>query len=131
MDLIADSLTRIRNTICSHQVRVHLTHSRVVERIVEIMQEEGFVRKYHVLTANDGPQKEIRVFLRKDPALGYAIQECKRVSKGKRRVYVGHKALPKIKNGLGVAIISTSKGIMTAEKAQKAQIGGEVLCSIF
>ena len=129
MDLISDTLTRIRNAAQAGHTRVQLRHSKLIERMVEILRDEGYVRKFQVLS--DGPIKEIRAYLRKDAKNGYAMTESKRISKSSRRVYCGHKDLPVVKNGLGVCIVSTSKGVMTAENARSNRLGGEILCTVF
>ena len=129
MDLIADALTKVRNAIQARHTRVNVRYSKVIGKIAEIMQKEGYIRKFQVLA--DGDKKEIRLFLRTNPQYGYAIRDCQRVSRGSRRVYRGYKDLPDVKSGLGTCIVSTSKGVMTVEEARKDHIGGEVLCTLF
>ena len=129
MDLIADALTRVRNATRSRQTKVVLRHSKLVERIMEILQAEGYIRKFQVL--QEGPVRVIRAYLRFDPQQGYAIRELRRISKPSQRIYCGWQSIPQVKNGLGLNILSTSRGVMTGEAAKQAHVGGEVLCSIF
>jgi small subunit ribosomal protein S8 len=129
MDLISDALTRIRNAAQARQTKVDLQHSKLVERIMVILQTEGYIRKFQVV--EEGPARVVRVFLRFDPAYGYAIQDLRRISKPSKRVYCGRDEIPDVRSGLGISIISTSKGVMTGVSARTAGVGGEVLCTIF
>ncbi|RMH51713.1 MAG: 30S ribosomal protein S8 [Zetaproteobacteria bacterium] len=129
MDRIADMLTRIRNAQAAGIERVEMPSSKVLHTIAQILKEEGYlagVRAY-----NFRGRRYLRLTLRySDDGVG-AIREIRRVSRSGRRVYCGVDALPRVKNGYGIALISTSKGIMTDRKARAAHVGGEVLCTVF
>lgn len=129
MDWVADSLTRVRNAVQADHTRVTLRHTRLVEQIMDMLQKEGYIRKFQVIA--EGAKKEICVYLRFGAQHGNAIHFCRQVSKSSRRVYRGYKELPVVKNGLGTCIVSTSRGVMTAEEARKIRVGGEVLCTVF
>jgi len=123
-DPIADFFTRIRNALQAKHSKVDFPNSKMKVRLAEILKDEGFVRDFK--TAKDSKQGVLRVYLKYkdgDPA----IRGIKRVSKPGCRVYVAKDALPKVINGLGVAIISTSSGVITDEGCRQKGIGGEVL----
>jgi small subunit ribosomal protein S8 len=101
----------------------------LLENIASILKDEGFLRNYRVLP--DPKQPVLRITLRNEPGTGYAIRGMKRVSRPGRRVYVAKDRIPIVKNGFGIAILSTSRGVMTGEKAKKLAIGGELLCQIW
>jgi small subunit ribosomal protein S8 len=128
-DPIADMLTRIRNANMAKQQKVDIPSSNVKVNIASVLKTEGFIKNYKVIA--DDKQGVLRVYLKfideKDPV----INEIKRVSKPGGRVYVGSDDIPKIKNGLGVAILSTSKGILTDKAAREAQVGGELICTVW
>ncbi|MDQ6951246.1 MAG: 30S ribosomal protein S8 [Mariprofundales bacterium] len=129
MDRIADMLTRIRNAQMAKIERVEMPSSKVIHTMAAILKEEGYlsgVRAY-----NFKGRRYLRVTLRFDDEGQGVIREIARVSKPGRRVYSNADALPRVKNGYGIALISTSKGIMTDRKARSEHIGGEVLCRIF
>ncbi len=123
-DPIADFFTRIRNALQANHKQVDFPNSKMKTRLAEILKDEGFVRDFKM--AEDSKQGVLRVYLKYkdgDPA----IRGIKRVSKPGRRVYVQKDALPKVINGLGVAIISTSSGVITDEGCRQKGVGGEVL----
>lgn len=127
-DPIADMLTRIRNAQAVAKNDIRLPYSKLKHRLAEILQREGYV--VSVETVEDQPHKELRIGLKyvdKAPA----IQHIRRISKPGRRVYTGKKNLPYVYDGLGIAIISTSQGLMTNREAGKAKVGGEIICEIF
>ena len=126
---ISNLLVRIRNAQMARFEQVELPSTRVLEHIARILKEEGFVKNYRVIP--EAPQASLRIYLRTDPAEGYAIKGMKRVSRPGRRVYVAKDAIPTVKSGFGVSILSTSKGVMTGEKAKKLAIGGELLCQVW
>jgi small subunit ribosomal protein S8 len=128
-DPIADMLTRIRNANMAYHEKVDVPASRVKEAIARILLKEGFIRNYKLI--EDGKQGLLRIYLKYGEDKERVISELVRVSKPGRRVYVGRDELPKVKSGLGVAILSTSKGIMTDHEARKANVGGEVLCYVW
>jgi len=128
-DPIADLLTRIRNAqIAGHEV-VAVPASKMKIGIVHILKEEGFVRNYKCI--RDGKQGVLKVALKYRPDGGGAISEIARISRPSRRIYVGSGDLPYVKSGFGVAVLSTSRGLMTDREARKNHVGGEYLCSIF
>ena len=128
-DPIADMLTRIRNANRARHEKVEIPASRLKQEIARILQEEGYVRDYKVLKSQN--QEIIRILLKSEREYERAISGIKRVSKPGRRVYVGKTELPRVLHGLGIAILSTSRGIMTAAECKRAGIGGEVLCYIW
>lgn len=126
-DPIADMLTRIRNASAVKKPEVVIPFSKIKFAIAQILEQEGYVKKVDKKDDNFG---EIVVQLKyenKQPV----IRSIKRVSKTGRRIYVGKDKLPRVLNNLGIAIVSTSKGIMTNKKAQKEGIGGEVICEVY
>lgn len=128
-DPIADMLTRIRNAIMAKKPDVEIPASKLKLNIVRILKDEGYIGQYKLI--KDGKQGIIKVSLKYDDNKESVISVLKRVSKPGRRVYVKGKALPRVLNGLGIAIISTSKGVMTDKQARALGIGGEWLCSIW
>ncbi len=128
-DAIADMLTRIRNANSAKHETVDIPCSNVKKAIADILVEEGYVKGYQLI--EDSKQGIIRVTLKYGPKKQRIIQGVKRVSKPGLRIYAGCEELPRVMNGLGVAIISTSKGIMTDKNARKQNVGGEVLAFIW
>jgi len=128
-DPIADFLTRIRNGIMANKVSIDCPRSKVKLKLAEILKEEGFVDA--ISKSDEGVQGSISVTLRYDNSHQSAITTIRRVSKPGQRCYVGATDIPRVRNGLGVAIISTSKGLMTDRKARELNIGGEVLCEVW
>ena len=128
-DHISNLLARVRNAQMARFEQVDLPSTGILENIAAILRDEGFVKGFRVLP--DPKQPVLRVYLRIEPSTGYAIKGMKRVSRPGRRVYVGKDDIPIVKNGFGIAILSTSRGVMTGEKAKKMAIGGEVLCQVW
>lgn len=128
-DPISDFLSRIRNGIRSRKQYVDCPRSKLKARIAEILHEEGYVDA--VTNADDARQGVISVTLRYTDANQCAISGLRRVSRPGQRTYVGAKAVPKVRNGLGIAIMSTSRGLMTDRQARKLGVGGEVLCEVW
>ena len=128
-DPIADMLTRIRNAGSARHETVDVPASKMKKAIAEILLEEGYIRSFQLI--DDGTQGIIRITLKYLPGKEKAIQGLKRVSKPGLRVYAGADELPRVLRGLGIAIISTSKGIMTDTKARAAHVGGEVLAFVW
>jgi small subunit ribosomal protein S8 len=129
MDRIADMLTRIRNAQQANIEKIEMPASKTLEAIAELLKEEGFIAA--VKSYNHKGHRYLRLTLRYDDEGAPVIREIKRVSKPGRRYYAGAGELPRVKNGYGVAIVSTSQGIMTDKNARRANIGGEVLCTVF
>ena len=127
-DPIADMLTRIRNANSAKHATVDIPASKMKKAIADILQEEGYIRGYQMV--NDGAQGVIRVTLKYN-GTDKVISGLRRVSKPGLRVYAGADELPWVLKGLGIAIISTSKGIMTDKKAREAHVGGEVLAFVW
>ena len=128
-DLIADSLTRIRNAAMRRLDVTTLVHSKVVEAVVAILADKGYIESFNVV--EDGVRKTINVVLKYDENGRTVISEVKRVSKPGRRVYKGKDELKRFKNGYGTIIVSSSKGVLPNDKAFELGVGGEVLCTIW
>ncbi len=128
-DPIADMLTRIRNANAARHATVDIPASNMKKAIAEIMLDEGYIKNYQVIP--DGGQGTIKITLKYSPNKEQVIKGLRRVSKPGLRVYVGAEDLPRVLKGLGIAVISTSKGVMTDKKARAANIGGEVLAFIW
>ena len=128
-DPLSDMFTRIRNGAKAKFEKVDVPSSRMKRDIVKILKEEGFIKNFKMFT-DDHQHEMIRIFLKYDPDRKETIH-IKRVSRPGRRVYVGTDRLPSVMSGLGVAILSTPKGILTDKSARKANVGGEVLCYVW
>ena len=128
-DPIADMLTRIRNAGSAKHDTVDVPASKMKKAIAEILLEEGYIKSFQLV--DDGTQGVIRIALKYLPGKEKAIQGLRRVSKPGLRVYAGADELPRVLKGLGIAIISTSKGIMTDKKARANHVGGEVLAFVW
>ena len=128
-DVIAYMLTRIRNANSAKHATVDIPASNMKKAIAEILVEEGYVKSYEII--EDGKQGTIRVTLKYQANKQKVIRGLKRVSKPGLRIYAGCEDMPKVMNGLGIAIVSTSKGIMTDKKARALKVGGEVLCFVW
>lgn len=128
-DPIADMLTRIRNAIRSRKAKVQIPSSKIKARIAEVLSEEGFVGA--VSRSDDGKQGTISIELRYDNNNRNVIEGLRRTSKPGQRRYVRHNGMPKVRSGLGIAILTTSKGIMTEREARKQQLGGELICEVW
>ncbi len=128
-DPVADMLTRIRNANIAQHDQVDIPASNLKEEIARILQEEGYIKSYgHVEDENQG---KLRLYLKYSKDKQRVISGIKRISKPGRRVYVDKSNLPRVLNGLGTAIISTSKGVITAAQCNREGVGGEVLCHIW
>jgi small subunit ribosomal protein S8 len=129
-DPIADYLTRLRNAIMANHRVVEVPASNLKKEITKILFEKGYILNYKFI--EDGPQGTIKVALKYDPQTKEnAIKFLKRVSTPGLRKYTGYKDMPRVINGLGIAILSTSKGVMTDKEASQLKIGGEVLCYVY
>jgi len=128
-DPIADMLTRIRNAGKAKFNRVDIPGSRLKTEIAKVLMEEGFIRNYKFI--KDKKQGILRVYLKYDDRQTSAIFGLERVSKPSRRTYVKGKDIKAVLNGMGISILSTSKGIMTDKKARAEKVGGEILCNIW
>ena len=128
-DPISDMLTRIRNANMVRHDRTDVPASKMKLEIAKILEQEGYIRTFKLL--EEGPQGAIRVYLKYADDGEPAIHGMNRVSRPGRRVYRNVDQLPKVRNGLGVAVISTSRGVVTDEQARGLRVGGEVLCEIW
>lgn len=128
-DVIADMLTRIRNANSAKHEVVDIPASNLKKSIAEILQNEGYIRSYTVV--DDGKQGIIRITLKYGKGKTRVIQGLKRVSKPGLRIYASCEDIPNVMNGLGIAIVSTSKGIMTDKKAKTLGVGGEILAFVW
>jgi len=128
-DRIADMLTRIRNAQTAGIEKIELPASNMLLSVAEILKEEGYINA--VKAYNHKGHRYLRLTLRYDDEGQPVIREITRISKPGRRVYAGAGDLPRVRNGYGVAVISTSAGVMTDKKARAAKVGGEVLCTVF
>jgi small subunit ribosomal protein S8 len=127
-DPIADMLTRIRNASSAKHEKVDIPGSKLKHDIARLLKEDGYVKNFKVI--DDKMQGILRIYLKYDEE-DRGIINLKRVSKPGRRVYVDSPHIPKVLNGLGISILSTSKGVLTDKAARKANVGGEVLCYVW
>ncbi len=128
-DAISDMLTRIRNAGKAKHPSVDIPGSKVCLAVAEVMKKEGYIKGYKFI--KDNRQGILRIYLKYDAKENHVIDGLKRVSKPGRRVYVRRKEIKPVLNGLGIAILSTSKGIMTDKEAIHENLGGEWLCNIW
>lgn len=129
-DPIADYLTRLRNAIMAKHRVVEVPASNLKKDITKILFDQGYILNYKF--EEDGPQGTIKIALKYDPkSKTNAIKSLTRVSKPGMRKYTGYRDMPRVINGLGIAIISTSKGVMTNKAAAELKVGGEVLCYVY
>ena len=127
-DTISDMLTRIRNATRNKSKTVNCLNSRVCRGIADVLRDEGYITSYDVI--EDGRQGQIRVKLKYSLSGDKVIHVIDRASKPGCRVYRGVKELPQVLNGMGIAVVSTSKGVMSDRKAREANVGGELLCVV-
>ena len=133
-DPIADMLTRLRNANSAYHDRVEMPHSKLKTHVAEILQQEGYVAGWHVEESGEktaGPGKALVVELKYGPNRERSIAGLRRVSKPGLRVYAKSTSLPRVLGGLGIAIISTSSGLLTDKQAAKRGVGGEVLAYVW
>lgn len=132
-DPIADMLTRIRNATRVYKESTDVPASRFKEEILKILAREGFIRGYERVEVEGKPY--LRVYLKYGPRRGtkreQVIQHIRRISRPGRRVYVGVKEIPRVRRGLGIAILSTPKGVLTDREARKEGVGGELICEVW
>jgi small subunit ribosomal protein S8 len=132
-DPIADMLTRIRNATIAHHGRVDMPSSRLKVEIARILESEGYIAGFKVLDAVPGErvQAQLRLLLKYGPRGERVITGIERISRPGRRVYFGSDDVPDVLAGLGMSILTTSRGVMTGREAVKAGVGGEVLCNVW
>ncbi len=128
-DPIADMLTRLRNANMAKLQKVDIPSSNLKVNIATVLRSEGFIKNYKVIA--DDKQGVLRIYLKYIDEKDGVITEIKRISKPGSRVYVRGDSIPKVKNGMGVAILSTSKGVVADKAAREAGVGGEVLCTVW
>jgi small subunit ribosomal protein S8 len=128
-DPIADMLTRIRNGLMVRKTFVLVPSSKIKVAIAQILLEEGFIQGYEV--TNERPQPNIRLWLKYDDKRRPIVSGLRRISRPGRRVYSGKQELPWVLSGLGIAIVSTPKGVMTDREARRTGVGGEILCYVW
>jgi small subunit ribosomal protein S8 len=128
-DHISNLLARVRNAQMSRSDQLEIPATGILQNITQILKEEGFIKGYRLVTEQNIGR--LRIALKSTPDAGYAIKGMRRMSRPGRRIYVGKDDIPTVKNGFGVAIISTSKGVMTGDKAKKLSVGGELLCEVW
>ncbi len=130
-DPIADMLTRIRNAVAARHQRVGVPASKLKLAIAEVLAMEGFIKSYELHESPSGPQREIDIELLYRDDGGAVLSGIQRVSRPGLRVYVQRREIPRVYGGLGVAIISTPRGVMTGHRARRENVGGEVLCYVW
>lgn len=128
-DPIADVLTRIRNASRAHHETVEVPYAKLHESLINIIINEGFLGTSEVV--GEGVNKALRVSLKYTADQRSVLTDMQRVSKPGRRMYVGHKEVKKVRGGLGIAVLSTPKGLMSDAQAREQKVGGEVLCSVW
>ncbi|MGB9592668.1 MAG: 30S ribosomal protein S8 [Anaerolineae bacterium] len=128
-DPIADMLTRVRNAILAHHKTVVIPHSRMKAEIARILKEEGYIKDFEIV--NQKPAPVLRLHLKYTQDKQPVLTGLKRVSSPGRRVYTSRADIPWVLSGMGIAILSTPKGIMTGQKARRLGVGGEILCYVW
>ena len=130
-DPVADMLTRIRNANKALHDHVELPSSKLKEEIVRILEEEGYIRGFHVVDPGELPYKTLVIDLKYGRSRERVLTGLKRVSKPGRRIYARKDRLPRVLGGMGTAILSTSRGVITSRTAEREGVGGEVICFVW
>lgn len=128
-DPVADMLTRLRNALKARHAKVDVPASKLKLEIARILKDEGYILNFKL--AEEGTRKTIKVYLKYTPANESVISHLERISRPGCRMYVGSKEVPKVLGGLGINILTTPQGVMTGSAARKANVGGEILCTIY
>jgi small subunit ribosomal protein S8 len=128
-DTIGDMFTRIRNAHAARRPVVEVAHSRLKGELAKILKKEGFIADF--TTETDGPRRWLRIYLKYGPDETPVIHGLQRVSRPGRRCYVAASDVPRVLNGIGVAILTTSAGLMTDRQARRLRVGGEVICQVW
>jgi len=128
-DPIADLIVRIKNAIMVSHEKVEVPSSKIKINIVKILKFEGYIRNYKIIKGS--PQDSILIYLKYNEDKSSVIKDLKRISKPSCRVYSRYKKIPRVLNGFGINIVSTSKGMLTDREARKMGIGGEIICSVW
>jgi small subunit ribosomal protein S8 len=130
-DPIADMITRIRNGVRARLPRVDVPASKLKAEIARILKDEGYVSNVKALEVANGQQGTLRIFLKYGPGMERVITDLQRVSRPGCRIYCGKDAIPRVYGGLGINILSTSRGVMTGRTAAREGVGGEILCNVW
>lgn len=130
-DPIADMLTRIRNAARARHESVEVPWSRVKEEIIKVLVKEGYLQEFKKVKVQERAGEDLRIQLKFDKENRPVISGLKRVSRPSMRVFVGFKEIPPIRKGLGINVLSTPRGILVDREAQKAKVGGELICSVW
>lgn len=130
-DPVADMLTRIRNANVAMHDDVSMPSSKLKEALAEVLKREGYIRDYRTEERTDGPGKKLTIDMKYSPERERVISGLKRVSKPGLRVYTKADGIPRVLGGIGVAVVSTSRGLMSDREARKRRVGGEVLCYVW
>ena len=135
-DPIADMLARIRNAVSARHARVDMPASKVKAEIARILQDEGYIAGFKMMESpadrpGKAPRQAMRLFLKYGPDGEKVISGIQRVSRPGRRIYAGHDEVPPVLGGLGICILTTSRGVMTGRAARQAGVGGEILCNVW
>lgn len=128
-DPIADMLTRVRNALSARHQKVDVPASNLKVEVARILKDEGFISNYKVI--GEGTHRAIRIYLKYGPNNERIVTKLERVSKPGCRVYVGRDDIPSVLSGIGINILSTSRGVMTGRDARRLGIGGEILCRVY
>lgn len=128
-DPISDMLTRVRNAGMARQTETTMPSTKILVAIAKVLKDEGYIEDFRVVEKH--PQNQLSIALRYGPDKRHTIKEIKRVSKPGLRVYAGKNEIPRVRSGLGIAIVSTPEGVLTGYEARRRGIGGEVLCTVF
>jgi small subunit ribosomal protein S8 len=129
-DPVADMLTKIRNASMAKHEKVEISASKLKLQIVKILKNEGYIKNFKKVVNKDG-LSTIRIFLKYDEKQNPVLHGIDRISTPGRRVYSGYRDMPRVYNGYGVVVVSTSEGIITGKKASEKKVGGELICSIW
>jgi small subunit ribosomal protein S8 len=130
-DPIADMLTRIRNGVRARLPKIDVPASKLKAEIARILKDEGYIANFRVVEDGDDGQGVIRIFLKYGPGWERVITEVQRVSRPGCRIYCGKGEIPRVYGGLGINILSTSRGVMTGREAARTGVGGEILCNVW
>ena len=130
-DPIADMLTRIRNANIAMHDDITMPSSKLKEALAEVLKREGYIGNFNVTDAGDRPGRKLHIELKYSPERQRVISGIKRVSKPGLRVYTKAESVPRVLGGLGVAVLSTSQGLLTDREARKRKVGGEILCQVW
>jgi len=128
-DPVADMLTKIRNASLAKHEKVDISNSKMKIQIIKILKNEGYVKNFKKVTKDGFPF--VRVFLKYDENQASVIHGIERVSTPGRRVYTGYREMPRVYNGYGIVVVSTSTGVITGKKATESKIGGELICKVW